>query len=292
MNKQSSIPISGRHNGWEWLSTLYSKEGQRYGAKHGTPLTPHFNEALTPLPYHTVSMDYSQTIIRSSHAPACQGDRAAAKTLLLHYSRSSNTETFRARWDGAAALLNWWHTQAPGARPPLNDFNEGDALTFIRSLEARGLARSTIKSYRIGASDLIKAIRWSQDPSRVDAAYRPFRDARPLPKPMKVPAVDEVALAALPDVRARAKINALLSLLTLGVSIPEACARYWSDLHPEQRRLVGYSPRQIVIGDEAVEALAALWRVIPQTAQSKDRRVFCWSADTARRYLNSIRKNS
>lgn len=234
-------------------------------------------------------MDYAQAIIRSNYAPACQGDRAAAKTLLLHYSKSHNAETFRARWDGAAALLSWWHALTPGARPPLENFRGEDALDFIHSLEAQGLARSTIKSYRVGASDLLKAIRWAQDPSRGDTLYQPLRDARPLPTPKMVPAVDREALAALPDVRVRAKLTALLSLLALGVSIPEACTCYWSDVQLGQHRLVGYNQRQVHLGNEAIEALASLWQVIPPSTRSKDRRVFCWSADTARRHLKPIR---
>lgn len=53
---------------------------------------------------------------------AISGDRKLARMLLREYGidkRWSN-ETLRARWDGGAALLGWWHDLPPAARPPLN----------------------------------------------------------------------------------------------------------------------------------------------------------------------------
>ena len=115
------------------------------------------------------------------YAAAYQGDYVEAKSLLTARTKSRNPETLRARWDGAAALLGWWHKLEVSQRPPLDRLKDEDAQAFIHSLEDRGLARSTIKSYRVGASALTKAIRWAQDPrnSYIYPAYDPFRDARP-----------------------------------------------------------------------------------------------------------------
>ncbi len=91
------------------------------------------------------------------------------------------------------------------------------------------------------------------------------------------------------DVLARARLTALLSLLELNVSIPEACTRYWSDVNLEHRHLIGYDGRQVTLQAEAIEALMALWEVLPKSTQSRNRRVFGWSADTARRWLKLVR---
>lgn len=95
-----------------------------------------------------------------SHNVAYSGDSKLARMLLREYGidkRWSN-ETLRARWDGTTALLGWWRDLPPAARPPLHKLIQDDARAFITSLEQRGLARSTIKSYRVGANSTCDAL--------------------------------------------------------------------------------------------------------------------------------------
>ncbi len=225
------------------------------------------------------------------YASAHKGHRDEAKLILSDYGRRKRwtRETLRARWDGASALLAWWHNLEVSERPPLDRLEDKDARAFIFSLEAKGLARSTIKSYRTGASALTKAIRFMRDPRNSYPAYDPFRDIQPKLPVRSALLVDKTKLMALKDVRARARLKALLELMALGVSLPEACACYWSDVNIKHPELTGYNGRRITLQAEAIEALETLWTVSPKSTQSRNRRVFCWSADTARRWLKLVR---
>ncbi len=227
-----------------------------------------------------------------SHNVAYSGDSKLARMLLRDYGidkRWSN-ETLRARWDGAAALLGWWRDLPPAARPPLHKLTQDDARTFITSLEQRGLARSTIKSYRVGADAMTRAVRWAWViPVGEDPHYRPFEDVQPKPKQRAVPAVDQVKLEALPQDLRRIKLEVLVALLDLGLSVPEACSRKWGSIDPERRTLRRVTGEQVALGVPALEALEALWR-----AQAKYRRdryftALGWSPDSARRWLKKVR---
>src|SRR5687768_3193773 len=89
------------------------------------------------------------------------GDTASAKRLLRHLADHKGwcDETTRARWDGVAALLAWWHSLESALRPPLWDLSSDDARSFLEYLESMDLARSTLKGYRIGASAFSAALR-------------------------------------------------------------------------------------------------------------------------------------
>jgi hypothetical protein len=233
------------------------------------------------------------SLLEQSRATAYSGSRRDAKMVLQTYGlthRRWTTETMRARWDGAAALLDWWHALEPSKRPPLDNLRGGNARAFISTLEKKGLTRSTIKGYRMGASALTKALHWGcGGQEQPDTTYNPFRDILPAQTEHKPPQIDREKLEAIDDIRTRAKLEALLALLNLGLSVPEACTRYWSDVSIRRRELTRYHRQRIEIHAEAVEALETLWAVLPRSCQSANRRIFGWTADTARRWLKGVR---
>lgn len=106
---------------------------------------------------------------------------------------------------------------APGKYAvPLNNLIRDDARAFITSLEQRGSARGTIKSYRVGADAMTRAVCWAWViPVGEDPHYRPFEEVQPKPKRRAVPAVDRAKLEALPPDLRRLKLEALVALLEL-----------------------------------------------------------------------------
>lgn len=232
------------------------------------------------------------SLTEQSYAAAYKGSRRDAKAVLHTYGLTYcrwTPETMRARWDGAAALLDWWLALEPSKRPPLDNLHGGNARAFISTLENKGLARSTIKSYRVGASALTKALRWGSGAyEQATMTYDPFRDILPALTEHKPPQIDRTKLEAIDDHRARAKLEALLTLLALGLTTPEACTRYWSDVSLERRELTRYHFKRIEIGVDAIGALERLWAVLPKEGRSRNRRIFRWSPDTARRWLKQI----
>jgi hypothetical protein len=239
-----------------------------------------------------MNVNLSLPLAEQCYNAAYKGSRRDAKAVLRTYGlthRRWTPETVRARWDGAAAFLEWWHTLEPSKRPPLDDLHGCNARAFIRFLESRGLSRSTIKSYRMGASALTKALRWGGGIyTETYPPYDPFRDILPALSEHKPPQIDQTKLEVLADQRARAKLEALLTLLDLGLSTPEACTRYWSDVSLERRELVRYHHQRIEISADAIGALEKLWAALPKEGRSRNRRIFGWSADTARRWLKRI----
>ena len=122
-----------------------------------------------------------------TNLPACAlevahyGDRPRAQRILLVYGdyKVWSDETRRARWDGAASLLTWWHEQDETLRPPLDNLSAVDAQGYLGWLEAQGLARSTIQGYRSGAQALTKALQGMRTlPIKFDASYDPFAGAK------------------------------------------------------------------------------------------------------------------
>ncbi len=123
-------------------------------------------------------MTTRQTIQDHALAASRYGEVASARHVLRHLAdrRRWCDETFRARWDGAAALLSWWHTLEPVTRPPLADLSADDAKAFLDWLETQGLARATTKGYRSGAVALTSALRACREhPVVFDPAYSPFK---------------------------------------------------------------------------------------------------------------------
>lgn len=239
--------------------------------------------------------DYLERLVELSHAAAFKGDRKSAREVLYSYAIGAkwSSETLRARWDGGAAPLTWWHGLWPPARPPLNCLDPDDARAFITYLEGRGLARSTVKSYRVGADALTKALRESARlPFNKDPLYHPFRDVRPTPKPLgKRPEVDTTKLEAIygEHLRQRIKLEVLLALLDLGLSVPEACSRRWRDVDLEKCKLVRCSGAKVTLGADAVVALEAQWLKQPEYRRDGYYKVLAWSPDSARRWLKRVK---
>lgn len=131
---------------------------------------------------------------------AFEGDLDAARYVLRWYAdlRGWTDETFRARWDGASALLGWWHELDAPERPPLDDLTENDARNFMADLEAQALARTTVKGYRHGASALTKALRAVRTlPPSFDGDYDPFKGILLKPKVKASLQINERRIAAL-----------------------------------------------------------------------------------------------
>lgn len=225
-----------------------------------------------------------------ARAAAYEGDVSAARYVLRWYAdrKSWADETFRARWDGACALLGWWHELGAPERPPLDDLNEADASAFLEALAQQGLARTTVRGYRSGASALTRALRAARtSPPTFDETYDPFRSVTPKPTRKPVPRVDQDHLKSLPPLP-RARLELLLALLDLGLSIPEVCTRDRRDVDRGRRFVVGYRGRCVTLGARAVGALAELDRLQPKRTGGFDGLLGC-NADTARRWLNQAR---
>ncbi len=214
---------------------------------------------------------------------AYHGDRKSARYILRGYADRKGwaNETFRARWDGASALLAWWHLLDPATRPPLSALDAEDARAFLADLEAQGLARTTVRGYRAGASILTRALHdLSATPTKT---YNPFKGVS-LSPPKRVYELD-------PDLLGRQKrltalrLELLVALLNLGMSVPEVCAARHSDLVLERRLLYGYRQRITRLGAKAVSAAVALVDATPATRRHGWMRLLGWNADTARRHL-------
>ena len=157
-----------------------------------------------------------------------QGDREAARYVLRCYAdrKGWTDETFRARWDGVGALLVWWDALDPRSRPPLVALDGDDAQAFLAELEARGLARTTIRGYRAGARALIRALNdFSTIPT--DTAD-PFKDVALLP-PKRIYKLDPALLSQQKPLTAL-RLEVLVALLNLGMSVPEVCTVRHSEL--------------------------------------------------------------
>lgn len=220
-----------------------------------------------------------------------EGSYFGASYVLLAYGdkRLWTDETRRARWDGAVSLLAWWHEQDEVARPPLDNLSKEDARDYIASLERRGLARSTIRGYRSGASALTKALNAMRTlPVKFDPHYDPFAQARPTPVKKPLAQVSKEALAAIASPRARARLELLLALLDLGMTIPEICSRKWHDVNLKCRILYGYRQRFVKFGVPAVQAFEQLLKAQPHVDPKGIGWMLNWNADTARRWLNKV----
>jgi hypothetical protein len=235
---------------------------------------------------------YATQVQADSHNVAYSGDKRAANRLLHDYGieKQWSRETLRARWNGAAALLDWWGALPPAMRPPFNNLTESDARAFITSLEQRGLARSTIKSYRVGADALTRAVRWAWViPIGEDPHYRPFEGVQPRPKARAIPMIDQAKLEALPKDLRRAKLELLLALLELKLSVPEACSRTWGMVDLNRRTLTRATGKQVALGVPAVQALEALWWAQAKYRQDLYYTALGWSPYSARRWLKKIK---
>ena len=238
----------------------------------------------------------AQTTNLQAHAltASLKGDLESAHYVLRHLADRKRwcDETFRARWDGAAALLSWWHTLNPVMRPPLDDLKADDARAFIDHLEAQSLGRSTIKGYRTGAAALTYALRACRTwPVAFNQSYAPFSNLYPstLRQPSyHLPSKDDLELrfSSVTSPLARARLELLLALMALGMSLPEVCSRRWGDINQADRLIVGYRGRVLKYGVEVITALAARSTLKP--LRYKGERVLGWTAATARGWLRRL----
>lgn len=214
------------------------------------------------------------------------GDRKSARYVLRDYADRKGwaDETFRARWDGASALLFWWDTLDREVRPPLGALDGDDARAFIAALEVQGLSRATIRGYRSGAHALTRALH--NLVAAPTGMYDPFKGVT-LSPPRRVHELDPAWLAQEKPLTVL-RLELLVALLNLGMSVPEACAARRSDLVLERRLLYGYRQRMVKLGARAVSAYAALTDATPSSRCLGWMRLLGWSADTARRHLNGV----
>lgn len=223
-----------------------------------------------------------------AHRAAYKGDEEAARYVLrAHADRKGwADETFRARWDGASALLSWWRTLDPISRPPLGMLDTDDARAFLEHLEAQGLACSTVRGYRTGARVLTRALHDLDDSRKKGEVYDAFKGVTIGP-PKRVYELDPKRLAQQKPTVA-AKLDLLIALLNLGMSVPEVCSRRRSDLALERRWLYGYKQRIVKLGARAVAAATTLINVTPPVRCHGWTRLLGWNADTARRHLRQV----
>lgn len=227
-----------------------------------------------------------------AHAAAHRGIKLYARHVLLIYGdyQHWSDETRRARWDGAASLLGWWHDQDKTTRPPLDNLNDADARDYLRWLESQGLARSTIRGYRCGARALTKALRGMRSlPVRFDAKYDPFASVHLAPVEKPLPTISKERLETIPSPLARARLELLLALVALGMSIPEVCACRWFEVDLAHRTVRGYKQRQVRLGAPAVETLSQLLKVQSNPDLKSPKRLLGWNADTVRRWLKQVK---
>ena len=222
-------------------------------------------------------------------AAARHGDLASARYVLRYVADRKRwcDETLRARWDGAATLLRWWHELDSTLRPPLDDLNAADAHAFLEHLQAQGLARSTMTGYRTGAAAMSCALRACRErPVTFEQGYAPFAGIF-LP-PLKrssagLEAIPDLQLDVIDSPLARVRLELLLALMALGMSLPEVCSRRWHEVNFKDRLLVGYRGRCLRFGVEVVAPLEALLALRPQRYDGQ--RVLGWQPETARRWL-------
>ncbi len=233
-------------------------------------------------------MAVQKQVHKHAHRAAYQGDfQSAFYVLRLHADlRGWTDETLRARWDGASALLTWWHTLEPETRPPLDALDTEDAQAFLTHLEARGLAKATIRGYRAGARSLTRSLReLGTSPSPV-RTYDPFKAVSVTPA-RRVYALDPAVLEKEKP-RVALRLELLVALLNLGMSVPEICCCKRDDLDLKYRRLFGYKKRSVKLGAKAVAAYVALTDATPASHLKSWSWLLGWNADTARRHLKRV----
>ena len=232
----------------------------------------------------------TKTLPDYARSAAHHGDRYSARYVLLVYGdyQGWSDESRRARWDGAASLLGWWHEQDKMLRPPLDNLSTEDVRDYLRWLEAQGLARSTVRGYRSGAKALTRALRGTQTlPIKLDAEYDPFAGVQlsKLTKPVSTASKEVLEQIVSPLIRVRLEL--LLALLALGLSIPEVCTRRWFEVDLKARFVLGYKQRKVQFGVPAALAFERFLRIHKKEPPNYAR-VLGWTPDTARRWLRRV----
>ena len=232
----------------------------------------------------------TKTLPDYARSAAHHGDRYSARHVLLVYGdlQRWSDETRRARWDGAASLLGWWHEQDKMLRPPLDNLSTEDVRAYLHWLESRSLARSTIRGYRSGAQALTKALRGMRTlPIKFDAGYDPFAGVQLSPAKKPLPQVSKAVLKTVASPLTRTRLELLLALLALGLSILEVCTRRWFEVNLKARFLLGYKQRKIHFGVPAAPAFKKFLRLHKKEPPNYVR-VIGWTPDTARRWLRRV----
>lgn len=235
-----------------------------------------------------LGMAVQKQVHKHAQRAAYHGDvRNALYVLRLHADLKGWTdETLRARWDGAAALLTWWHTLDPEMRPPLDALDVEDARAFLTSLEVRGLARTTVRGYRAGARSLTRSLRELGTSPKPEETYDPFKAVCVSPA-KRVYALDPTVLEKEKP-RVALRLELLVALLNLGMSVPEICCCKRHDLDLKCGRLFGYKKRSVKLGAKAVAACVALANATPASHLKSWSWLLGWNADTARRHLKRV----
>ena len=232
----------------------------------------------------------AKTLPDYARSAAHHGDRYSARHVLLVYGdlQRWSDETRRARWDGAASLLGWWHEQDEILRPPLDNLSTEDARAYLHWLEIQGLACSTIRGYRSGARALTKALRGTRTlPIKFDARYDPFAGIQLSKLTKPVPTASKEVLEQMVSPLLRARLELLLALLALGLSIPEVCTRRWFEVDLRARFVLGYKERKVQFGVPAALAFERFLRLHKKEPPNYAR-VLGWTPNTVRRWLKRV----
>ena len=85
----------------------------------------------------------------------------------------------------------------------------------------------------------------------------------------------------------RRRLELLLALLALGLSLPEVCACRWSEVDLKARFVLGYKQRKVHFGVPAALAFERFLRLHKKEPPNYAR-VLGWMPDTARRWLKRV----
>lgn len=154
--------------------------------------------------------------LRQAAQGALRGERSAAFDLLdyLAAQRRWSFETLRARWDGAAKFLTWWHT-LEDEQPELLNVSSQHAQAFLDALYAEGLTTSTIRGYREGARAFLKYLYSIHHNLNEEHSYHPFKGTT-LPRPPKASFPVDQGKLELESPKNKARLELLVALLNLG----------------------------------------------------------------------------
>lgn len=121
-----------------------------------------------------------------------------------------------------------------------------------------------------------------------DQDYAPFKNVHvtPIKKPSPNPRQD-LDLHEVASPLARARLELLLALMSLNMSLPEVCSRCWGDVNLKDRIIVGYRGRCLGYGVDVVSALETLLTLRPRHHGAQW--MLGWQADTARSWLKWVR---
>ena len=208
------------------------------------------------------------------------GDVAAIRELVTMFGHSKrwSPETSRSRIDGALALARWWRTVP--YRPPLDCLGTHDAQGFLAWLEDEKFRPSTRRGYRRGASTLFRAIRWAHYDYAPNDPFFNLRMQRRKPT-VRVPDLDYSRVSP----RVARKLEILVALMRLGLSLPQACFLEWRHIDLRYAEIFTGTIRA-TIDERALRALSTL----PKGPVHGHAPALGWTPDTARKHVKSAKR--